>query len=487
MVVQSVPSTPIPEIQDETRLPLKWAMVPVQDVIKNDCRLEASVYSIEGKQSRNILDQCKWPISRLCGDTGLAVSYHRPRFKRVYVEKSAFPIYQPAQVNELYPKPFAYISHLTQTNIDALKVKKEQVLLTCSGTIGNCTYVRNTLHDLIFSHDLIRIQPKAYSGFIYAFLKSKIGRTIINTNNYGAVVEHIEPEHLNHVPIPNPPPILKQTIHNLIEKSFKLRDESNDLMDEAQMLLQKALQLPDVKQWRTRSKQFDTTAGVMNYSVPLNEWGNRLDGSYHVSVVQAIEQHLEKTAKEVVKVGNRRISQEIILPGRFKRIYVGEGRGVVFFGGKQIYELDPNNKKYLSIRQHKDRIRTQLTLRENMILITCSGTIGKVTLAPKHWDGWTANQHVIRVVPAKNEIAGYLYAWLSSDHAYPLITRHTYGAVVDEINDTHVSDVAVPLLQHEKTQQKINSKVIEANYKRTTAYQLEQDAVAMLNTKVIYA
>ena len=173
---------------------------------------------LKGRQAREDLKKCKWPIVNLCGENGekrLATAYHRPRFKRVYVEKSNYPIYQPAQVNELYPKPSAHISDKTQTNIDALRVKKGQVLLTCSGTIGNCTYVRNTLDNKIFSHDLIRIEPIEYSGFVYAYLKSKIGFLITNTNNYGAVVSHIEPEHLKNVPIPNPPPILKREIHNL--------------------------------------------------------------------------------------------------------------------------------------------------------------------------------------------------------------------------------------------------------------------------------
>src|SRR5690606_14466242 len=115
--------------------------------------------------------------------------------------KSDFPIYQPAQVNELYPKPSAYISDLTQTDIAALRVQKGQVLLTCSGTIGNCTFVSNTLNTRIFSHDLIRINPKEYNGYVYAYLKSRTGFTIINTNNYGAVIDHIEPEHLNNIPI----------------------------------------------------------------------------------------------------------------------------------------------------------------------------------------------------------------------------------------------------------------------------------------------
>jgi len=464
----------------------KWTTVSIQEVVEKDYRLEASVYGIEGRQARKDLEKCKWEITKLCGDNGLATAYHRPRFKRIYVNKSDYPIYQPAQLNEIYPKPSAYISDLTHTDIDALRVKKGQVLLTCSGTIGNCTYVRDTFDNLIFSHDLIRIEPKDYNGFIYAYLKSKTGFNIINTNNYGAVISHIEPEHLNNIPIPNPPAILKQQIHDLIEQSFQLRDESNDLMDEAQALLKKALQLPEIQKLQTKAKQFDKKAGVLNYSVPLNELNNRLDGSYHVPIVKAIERHINKTAKEVLKIGDRQISQAVILPGRFKRIYVEEGSGITFFGGKQLFELDPSNKKYLSTSKHEDRIK-DLKIHTNTTLISRSGTIGKVAIVPKHWDNWIPNEHVIRVVPTNNKIAGYLYAWLSSDYAYPLIIRQTYGAVVDEISDKQVSEIFIPLLQDTNTQKTINDKVLSANRKRARAYELEQESLQILNDKVIYA
>lgn len=276
-------------------------------------------------------------------------------------------------------------------------------------------------------------------------------------------------------------------IHNLIEQSFKLRDEANDLMDEAQASLRVALQLPEIEKLQTKAKQFNKKSGVLNYSVPLIELNNRLDGSYHVPIVKAIERHINKTAKEVLTIGDEKISQVVMLPGRFKRIYVEEGSGVTFFGGKQLFELDPNNKKYLSLIHHGDRIKNQLTLHENMTMITCSGTIGKVTIVPKHWEGWTANQHIIRVFPINNKIAGYLYAWLSSDYAHLLITRYTYGAVVDEISDKQVSEISIPLLQDTNIQKTINDKVLAANKKRARAYELEQEALQVLNDKVVYA
>ena len=298
--------------------------------------MEASVYSNDSRQARKDLEQCKWEVVHL-GDEFIEDAFYLGRFKRIYVaEKDGVPFILPSQITEIHPKANKFISPTTNIDMKSTRVKKGQVLLTRSGTIGVVSYVSKTLENQSISDDVIRIETRPYSGYIYAYLKSKIGRLLIETNNYGSVIKHIEPEHLNHIPIPNPPPILKQTIHNLIEESFKLRDESNELMDEAQALLKEALHLPDVEE--LQAEQVDHKAGMLNYSVPLSALGNRLDASYHVPIVQAIEQHLQKTAKEVVKVGDSRISQSVILPGRFKRVYVEEGRGIVFFSGRNISE-----------------------------------------------------------------------------------------------------------------------------------------------------
>ena len=465
----------------------KWTSIEVQEIIDSNYRLDANIYGIEGRQARQNLAQCKWDVVHL-GDKFIEDAFYLGRFKRIYVEeKDGVPFILPSQMTEVYPRPSKFISPATKVNIEDTRVERGQVLLTRSGTIGIVSYVSKTLENQSLSDDVIRINATEYPGYIYTYLKSRVGRLLVETNNYGAVIKHIEPEHLNAVLIPNPPSILKQEIHNLIEESFKLRDESNELLDAAQTLLKKALKLPAIEVLQEQAVQYDKTTGVLNYSVPLSEVLDRLDGSYYVPIVEVIEKHLAKTAKEVVRVRNNEISQSIILPGRFKRVYVEEGNGVVFFGGKQLYELDPSNKKYLSLKQHRDRIKDELTLRENMTLITCSGTIAKVTITPQHWDGWTANQHIIRVVPINDEIAGYLYAWLSSDYAYPLIIRYTYGAVVDEINDVQVSEIVVPLLHDKKMQWEINDTVLEANRKRTEAYKLEQEALHVLDEKVIYA
>ncbi len=246
----------------------------------------------------------------------------------------------------------------------------------------------------------------------YAYLKSKIGNKILTTNGYGSVITHLEPEHLATVPIPDAPKEIKECIRNLIVKSYALRDESNDLIDKATQLLINELHLPDIRDFDVHD--YKKGAPVEAFSVKLSNMNGRADASYHVPIVDAIVEHMKNYAEEVTTVGDKRISEEIILPGRFKRVYVEEGYGKVFIGGKQLFELDPSNKKYLSLIHHGDRIAKQLLLHENMTLITCSGTIGKVALVGKHWENWTANQHIIRIVPANKEIAGYLNIFLGT-------------------------------------------------------------------------
>lgn len=461
---------------------IKWCSVTLFDVIDRGKRLEASVFDVEAKQARELVLKGKSPVAFLGGDNGLTSSYTGARFKRIWLKKSHLPIYQPSSIVDTKPTPDGYISRLTQVDVNKLRVKKGQILMTCSGTIGKVSLVSNTLDNCIFSHDLLRINCNNDTdiGYIYTYLKSRVGNKILLTNSYGAVITHIEPEHLASVPIPNASEEIKKKIHDLIIRSYELRDESNALLDKAEQMLIEELKLPPIEEMQNADDTVET------FNVKLSELNKRTDASYHVPVVKAIVKHLKEHADEVTTIGDERISKQVILPGRFKRVYVEEGYGKVLFGGKQIHELDPSGKKYLSIAKHSKRMNEELQINENTTLITRSGTIGKVVLVPRHWESWIASEHIIRVVPAFKEMAGYISVFLSSDYGYELITRYTYGSVVDEIDDNHVRDIAFPLLKNKDKQAQINALALEANEKRYQAYCLEQEALKIMDEEVIY-
>ena len=446
---------------------IKWCSISLSEVIEKGKRLEASVYDVEAKQAYMRVKNGRFPSVDLIGEhSPVQKAHYGGRLKRNYIDKNcenAVGFIGSSEMLDISPQPIKFM--IDDERVSDLHVKKGTVLISRSGTIGNMSFVNETLEKFLISEHAMRLECNSYPGYVYAYLKTKTGQALIRSNIYGSVIQQIEPEHLATIPIPDAPKEMKSKVDNLIVQSYTLRDESNALIDEATQLLIDELRLPAIEDFNVG--YFKKDAPVETFNVKLSDMEYRLDASYHVPIVEAITKHLTKHAEKVTTVADKRISKSIILPGRFKRVYVEEGQGRGFIGGKQLFELDPSNKKYLSLSQHGDRIEKQLELHENMTLITCSGTIGKVALVGKHWENWTANQHIIRVVPADDRIAGYLNIFLASDYGYHLITRHTYGAVIDEIDNTHVSRIPIPLLKSHDVQLQINALALEANEKRS--------------------
>lgn len=475
------------KIIDIPKEELNWGIVSLSEILDSDTRLEASVYNIKGRHAREILKKCKWEVLPLCGENGLARAYRPPICKRIFVDKNenSIPMYTPAQILELNPKPIRYLSPKTKTDLSSWFLKEGELVLTCSGTVGNVSLVTQTLKGKCFSQNLIRIIPNNPEnlGYIYAFLKTKIGNLLITSNNYGAVIQHIDPEHLSNVPIPNPPDMLKKRIHELVMKSYELRDESNELLDKAEELLVSELELPPID--NLTQITYDESNQLNSFVVKLSDLNGRLDASYHIPIVNEIVNHLKNKA-ELTILGDSRVTEKIILAGIFKRVYVEEGNGVPFLGGKEILQLSPTPEKFLSLKYHKKRIDKELKIEENMILITDRGTIGNVVFVPKHFEGFAVSQNVIKVKLTSEKIAGYAFVFLNSTYGKILIKRHTYGSVVDMIDDNCVRNVEFPLLHNREIQEQINNLALTANSKRYEAYILEQEAVKLINEEVIY-
>lgn len=466
---------------------LKYASVSIEEILASKIRLEANVFNVEGRKAKEILKNCKWEIKHVCGQTGIAKSFHRGRFKRIFVERSDMPIYQPAQILELYPKPYKFISSLTKTDIEALRVKRGQILMTCSGTIGKCIVVTKLFDNQIFSHDLIRITANNDydTGFIYVYLISEIGQSLIKTNNYGAVIQHIEPEHLEHVQIPYPDKSIRQKIHQKIMTSFDLRDEANELINKAEELLFNNLKLPPIE--CLQPDYYEKRTEVKTYSVKLEHLNNRFDGSFHNPIVACIIDYFLDNAEKVIPLG--RLSTEITMPGIFKRIYVTEENGVPFLGTNDILELNPRVEKFLSKTGHKKLIEKELSVKENTILITDRGTIGNVVLVPEYYEqeSWTVSQNSIRIVPNSIDIAGYLYIFLNSDYGKALSKRETYGAVIDMIDPSNAGQIPIPMLKDKTVMKAINDLALKASKLRTKAYYFEKQALKIMNEEVIFA
>lgn len=476
-------------VRDYTFLPdkPKHTSVSLLDIVKNKYRFEASAFNLEAKAAFNKVKNCKYGFSNLWDKDGLVEDAFYPgRFKRIYVSKGeGYPFYLPSQLTEIYPKPTKYISEKTYNQIKGIEIKNNKLLLTRSGTIGKCSISSKTNVGKVYSDDVIRVSFKGKHdlGYVYAYIQSEIGQLILKTNNYGSVVQHIEPEHLENVIIPNAPEEIKRKVHELVVKSYDLRDKSNELMDIAEKILYEELQLPPIEQ--LQPEYFDTSKEIRNYETKLSDLNLRLDGSYHLPIVKLVEKAISKNSNEIKLLGSADLTSNIVLPGRFSRTYVSAENGVQFLGGRDLFQLNPTTEKLLSKSEHKKQIEGDLRISNNDILTPSRGSIGRVVLAPKHFDTKVISDNIINVRPSNSRTAGYLYCFLNSDYGSILIKRQIYGAVVDAMEPAMMANVEIPILKNEGKQTEINLLVLKANEQRYEAHLKEQEAIRVINEDVI--
>ncbi|WP_406045225.1 restriction endonuclease subunit S [Treponema denticola] len=387
---------------------LQYTSVSLSEVQYNKLRLEASAFNLNAKAAKSKVEHCLYGYVHLWGDDGLVKeAFYGNRKKRNYVSRTVIGsqgFIGSSEMLDINPRP---VKFLIKSESSQFSVKEGCILLSRSGTIGNVTFVNKTLSKLLVSEHAIRIEPIAFGGYIYSYLKTTIGKTLIKANTFGAVIDEIEPEHLKNIIIPDAPESIKQDIHDLIITSFNLRDQSNDLIENAEKMLYQELQLPPIEE--LKPTYFDKTVDLRNYTTRLSSLDLRLDCSYHVPLIHLVEKVMTKYSKEIVTIDD--ISKNIILAGVFKRIYVDKNNGIPFLGGRDITQLNPQVEKYLSKTKHDNRIKQELEVFENYILISDRGTIGKVQIVPKHWERWAVSQNIIKVIPINNDIAGYLYCF----------------------------------------------------------------------------
>ena len=183
---------------------------------------------------------------------------------------------------------------------------------------------------------------------------------------------------------------------------------------------------------------------------------------------------------EIVSLGDLVVHHHgIFYPGRHKRDYVEESENSVpFYSGSQILQLRPFDIKY----QPKDyKPARDHFVHKDWILITRSGSTGRVTMVDDIMDGRMVSEHVIRVVCDEELVDPYyVYAYLASEHVGKiLLEKGIYASVVDHISPEFVSTIPIPRLKPE-TEKQIADQVREAERKRSEAnatFQANMDAI----------
>jgi type I restriction enzyme, S subunit len=206
--------------------------------------------------------------------------------------------------------------------------------------------------------------------------------------------------------------------------------------------------------------------------------GRRLDCNPYLSggfEAQALLDLIPEENKQELQELTEGGMSGLINAGRITRRWVNDpDHGIPFLSSTDILQADLSTLSLISkkcIQQNP-----KFLIKKDWILITRSGTIGRIVYARSDMDGMACTEDVLRVIPDRAKILpGYLYAYLSSRFGVALIVSGTYGSIIQHLEPSHIADLPVPRLG-DALEQKIHDLITEAALNRVEASKLLAEA-----------
>jgi type I restriction enzyme, S subunit len=160
-------------------------------------------------------------------------------------------------------------------------------------------------------------------------------------------------------------------------------------------------------------------------------------------------------------------------PSRLKGVVVSRDRGTPFLAAGQVFEARPTPRKFLSLTQ-TENAATRFVDR-GTVLMSCSGEVGKVTIAHSPHVARLITHDLLRIQPTDQSITGWLYAYLRTPAFRSIAAASHYGHVIKHIEPSHL--MAMPVVEIPKPvalwfQERVEG-IVES---RDQAHQLEQTA-----------
>ncbi|GGU06908.1 methylation-associated defense system restriction endonuclease subunit S MAD5 [Streptomyces lateritius] len=411
--------------------------------------------------------------------------FYGPMFRRVYLTDPEYSVpwlgSRDMMAADLTGLPRLKKSDAESPALADQQLKPGMTLISRSGFYaGRRAYVRPDMGDCWASEHILKVQPnpeKIKSGYLYAFLLSRFGESLVRGSVYGSAVKHIEPHHIAGLPVPRFEAELEDQIHDLVEECARLRAEFQSSLVSATEDLFKSVGLPELIDVRWHQQERDlgfdvstlgpTSLRALNFAPRARQLAEKL-GSVP-----------GKSLGEICSGG------QLGSGVRFKRVDSNPEHGVQLIGQRQGFWLKPEGR-WISAEQAPSGIFAC----DETIMIAAQGTLGenevfcRPLLITGSWLKYVYTQHFLRVVSGDPEVPGaYLFAFFRSEAAFRLLRSLSVGGKQQDIHEGLRAQIPVPLAPP-ADRERIAATVRHAYECRDRADVLEDKALALLTTAI---
>ena len=355
-------------------------------------------------------------------------------------------------------------------------------LITRSGTVGRMAYARPDMVGLACSEDVLRVVPdtaRIPAGYMYAFLASKFGVPLVVSGTYGAIIQHIEPEHIVDIGVPRFDQSFEDRVSEQVARAALLRSQCQAKLGLATDTLLRYAGLEDcpAHKWiasgpeigfQAEISQATRTLRAVNYSPKVR------------ALLKAVEGSGARALSEICSGG------QLSTGARFKRIDCEPSEGVRLVGQKQGFWVQPEGR-WIASRYAPSGIFAS----NESVLIASSGTLGenevycRPILVTGRWLEYAYTQHFLRVVSGDPTYPGaYIFAFLRSEIAFRALRSMSTGSKQQEIHVGLVAGLPVPTLTLDRRLE-IAEIVREAFRERDAADVVEEQAITAVERAIV--
>ncbi|WHX20442.1 restriction endonuclease subunit S [Streptomyces malaysiensis subsp. malaysiensis] len=452
-------------------------------------RLDAKPYLSGAFATRRLLERLtveEVPLNEVTAGHAGGI-YNGPQFRRVYLTNPDHSVpfvgSKDMLVADLSSLPRLRKADAELPSLHYLRLEPGMTLISCSGfNAGRRAYVRPDMDGYWSSQDVLKVVPdpdKIGAGYLYAFLASRFGEALVKGTVYGSAVKHIEPHHIEGLPVPRFDEAVEKEIHELMEDAAALRAASQRGLSDATRDLFETAGLEDLLdlRWHEQGRGLGfahtglnaTTLRALNFQPRAREIVRRLQNVEHV------------TLGDICQGGQ--LSRGL----RFPRVdgEPGDKYSYRLVGQRQAFWLRPEGR-WIS----KAYTSKEVLAEDETVLIASQGTLGdnevysRALFVTGNWRSFAFSEHFLRVRPGLADFSGaYLFAFLRSEPAFRVLRSMSAGGKQQDIHEELRKALPVPVLT-KSDRERIAKTVRETYRQRDEADHKEDQALALLEKAV---
>lgn len=411
--------------------------------------------------------------------------YNGPVFSRLWVDSPEFGVRflsgSEVLAADLSSLPLLKKSYATSSKLAHLELQEGMTLITCSGTIGRMSFVRPDMAGIWSSQHIMKVVPnpdRIPAGYLYAFLSSRYGVPLIVSGTYGAIIQHIEPQHIADLPVPRFSAEFESKVHKLVSDAANDISESSRLNHLATRTLLASIGLNDFadNSWH----QDQRITGWAELSVTSESFRSF---NYDPRVVDI---------RKKIECGNFSQLGSLCDPSQFKgkiiftRIDADPEHSFMLLGQRNAFHVRPEGR-WIS---RKSVAGLGLVVPPGTILVPSHGTLGEFELycraliVTKRTSQYAYSGDFFRCVPKEGKIdPGYLFAFMRSRIAFRMLRSISTGGKQQEQHPSMMYRLPIPRLALER-EREISAMVDKASDLYDRALDAEDRARKIVEEKI---